>query len=141
MAAVSFVKTDAHACGGCFHQESDPQATVVTGHRMALSISPTQTVLWDQVRYAGSPSEFAWVLPIKPGARLEIGHNAWFEALEAATTTRVLAPRINCAPPPDFSEDYYYPTHDYYDSGCNCGCSDDVASTLFVFGACFAPHD
>ncbi len=35
MAIASFVTTDASACGGCFHRESDPESTVVTGHRMA----------------------------------------------------------------------------------------------------------
>ena len=53
---------DARACGGCFVPS---ETTVVTAHRMALAISPVQTVLWDQIQYAGSPAEFAWVLPVK----------------------------------------------------------------------------
>lgn len=93
---AAFVTTDAHACGGCFHLETDPETTVVTGHRMAFSISPTQTVLWDQVTYTGSPQAFAWVLPIKQGARLELGTNAWFEALDAATSTVVVPPPLAC---------------------------------------------
>jgi hypothetical protein len=56
----------AEACGGCFVQPSE--RTVVTDHRMALSISTTQTVLWDQIRYSGDPAEFAWVLPVRAGA-------------------------------------------------------------------------
>lgn len=94
--ASSFLATDAHACGGCFHQQNDPETTVVTGHRMAFSISPTQTVLWDQVSYTGSPAEFAWVLPIKKGAHLELATDAWFEALDAATSTVVVPPSVNC---------------------------------------------
>jgi len=91
-----FITTDAHACGGCFHLELDPETTVVTGHRMAFAISPTQTVLWDQVSYTGSPEGFAWVLPIKQGARLELGTNAWFESLDAATSTVVVPPQLDC---------------------------------------------
>ncbi|MCA9623968.1 MAG: DUF2330 domain-containing protein [Myxococcales bacterium] len=90
--------SDARACGGCFHPEdqSPEQTSVVTAHRMALSISTDQTVLWDQVQYAGSPEEFAWVLPVKPGARLEVASDAWLEALEAATAVRVSPPAIQC---------------------------------------------
>src|SRR5262249_48579403 len=73
----------ASACGGCFHPPTE--STVVTDHRMAFSISPTQTILWDQIRYTGSPSEFAWVLPIHQGARVEISHDEWFAALDAST--------------------------------------------------------
>jgi len=64
---------------------------------MALAVSPHESVLWDQVQYAGSPAEFAWLLPVRPGARLELGTDAWFEALDAATGVRVLAPFIRCA--------------------------------------------
>lgn len=89
---------DAHACGGCFHPYDLPpeNASVVVAHRMALAVSLDQTVLWDQVQYAGSPEEFAWVLPVKPGATIEVASDAWFETLEAATGVRVTAPPVSC---------------------------------------------
>lgn len=79
---------EARACGGCFHP---PEAvdSVVTGHRMAFAMSGDRTVLWDQIKYSGSPSEFGWVLPVAPGAVLEESTDAWFESLDAVTTTRV----------------------------------------------------
>jgi hypothetical protein len=84
----------AEACGGCFHEEivPAPQRSVVTDHRMAFSISPTQTVLWDQIRYAGDPREFAWVLPVRPGARVELSRDAWFAALDASTQPVIQGP-------------------------------------------------
>jgi hypothetical protein len=85
---------DAHACGGCFVGPSE--STVVTGHRMALSISPTQAVLWDQIQYSGDPAEFSWVLPVKPGARIELSTDAFFEALDAGTTVTVQSPPEGC---------------------------------------------
>ncbi|HEY3235001.1 MAG TPA: DUF2330 domain-containing protein [Polyangiaceae bacterium] len=88
----------ARACGGCFHpppQTSTP--SVVTGHRMAFAVSATRTVLWDQIQYSGSPSDFAWVLPVRAGAYLETSTDAWFEALEAVTATRVTSPELVCA--------------------------------------------
>jgi hypothetical protein len=106
---------DARACGGCFHQENQPETTVVTGHRMALSISQAQTVLWDQVQYSGSPADFAWVLPVKPGAHIELANNAWFEALDAATSTRVVPPALNCS---------QVGFDDVGSRGCACGSAD-----------------
>jgi len=95
----------AHACGGCFNHERPapapdvppPPPSMVTAHRMAVSISQTQTVLWDSVSYDGEPQEFAWVLPVGPGARLELASEAFFEALDAVTRPRVFAPRMRCS--------------------------------------------
>ncbi len=84
----------ADACGGCFVPPSTP--TVVSGHRMVMAVSPTQSTLWDQIQYAGEPEEFAWVLPIKPGARIETATAAFFEVLEATTVTRIQQPQVNC---------------------------------------------
>jgi hypothetical protein len=91
---------DAAACGGCYHRESETESTVVTGHRMVLSVSTQQTVLWDQIQYQGDPTEFAWVLPVKPGARIELATDAWFETLDAATVVNVVSPPLDCAPAP-----------------------------------------
>src|SRR4051812_3017049 len=86
LAAAALPTADARACGGCFHEVSQTQSTVVTGHRMAFAISPTHSVLWDQIAYAGAPASFAWVLPVKAGAVVELSNDAWFETLDAATT-------------------------------------------------------
>lgn len=81
---------DAAACGGCFVPQAE--RTVVTDHRMALSISPQQTVLWDQIRYSGDPREFAWVLPVRAGAKLEVSNDEWFSALDGSTQPVVYQP-------------------------------------------------
>src|SRR5262245_37831620 len=115
----------AHACGGCFVGDDD--STVVTGHRMALAISKDQTVLWDQITYDGDPAEFSWVLPIKPGARLEIANDAWFDVLDAGTSVTVGQPQIQCWDPSDWEGGYY---GDDYDDGGGFGCGsshDEVA--------------
>jgi hypothetical protein len=93
-ACVALVDTDARACGGCFIPPNPPPAerSVVTGHRMAFSISTTQTVLWDQITYSGNPREFAWVLPVKPGAVIQASRDEWFAALDAATQPVISAP-------------------------------------------------
>jgi hypothetical protein len=95
-----FIASDADACGACVVPLTDP--TVVTGHRMALSISPDQTVLWDQIQYSGDPAEFAWVLPVKTGAKIEVASDAFFEALDAATSVQVIQPTVTCDQPMSF---------------------------------------
>jgi hypothetical protein len=89
-----FLETDrADACGGCFAPPpQQSESTVVTDHRMALSVSSQQTVLWDQIRYTGDPREFAWVLPVRAGAKVEVSNEEWFTALDASTQPVVYAP-------------------------------------------------
>lgn len=91
---------DAAACGGCFHPATDTSGSVVTDHRMVFEITSQETILWDQVRYAGDPKEFAWVLPVRAGARIELSRDEWIAALDAATRTTVEGPRVLCPPRP-----------------------------------------
>jgi len=98
MLSLAEGEPDARACGGCFHGPPAPQqtVTVINDHRMVFSISQSQTVLWDQIEYTGQASEFAWVLPVKPGARIELSQDAWMASLEASTQTVIQAPVNNC---------------------------------------------
>ncbi len=91
------VPRDADACGGCFHPQAEVGASVITDHRMALKVSTKETILWDQVRYAGAPEEFAWVLPVREGAKIELSRDAFLTALDAATQSRVDGPHFSCA--------------------------------------------
>src|SRR5688572_29281235 len=79
----------ADACGGCFHPQAEVGSSVVTDHRMVFKISTSETILWDQVRYTGDPKEFAWVLPVRDGAKVELSRDAWISALDASTKTTV----------------------------------------------------
>ncbi len=81
--ALAVTPDRADACGGCF--APNETVTVVTGHRMAVAISPTETTLWDQIQYAGDPEDFVWVLPIEGETLVELASNAFFEALGGTT--------------------------------------------------------
>jgi hypothetical protein len=107
----------AHACGGCFHSPPPSQSVdaVITDHRMVLSISTTQTVLWDQIRYSGTAGAFAWVLPVKPGARIELSQDAWMASLDAATQTVIQGPSAFCGGP----------AQEQSTGGGGCGSADD----------------
>ncbi|NUO48957.1 MAG: DUF2330 domain-containing protein [Polyangiaceae bacterium] len=93
-ALATVAPSDAKACGGCFHPPAIP--TVVSGHRMVMAVSTEQSTLWDQIQYAGEPEEFAWVLPVKPGARVETATAAFFEVLEGTMQTRIQQPFVDC---------------------------------------------
>jgi hypothetical protein len=103
--------------------------TVVTDHRMVLSLSMTQTVLWDQIKYAGTPADFAWVLPVKPGAVIELSQDAWIASLDAATQTVIQGPSSSCAPPPVDYED------DGNGGGCGFGASSNSAEGFAAGGS------
>ncbi len=91
--------TPAHACGGCFSPPSQ-NPTVVTDHRMILSVSLQQTTLYDQIEYSGAPESFAWVLPIAGTVDVGLSADIVFDVLDSLTHTTVFAPPLGCAPPP-----------------------------------------
>src|SRR5438874_10376058 len=86
---------DAAACGGCF-QPPGETPTSVTDHRMILSVSPQQTMLYDQIRYQGNPASFAWVLPIAGEAKVGLSADVLFSTLDRVSQTTILAPPPNC---------------------------------------------
>ena len=93
---------DARACGGCFHEPPAPSEvpSVITDHRMILSISSQQTTLYDQIRYQGSPASFAWVLPISGVATVGLSADVVFATLDKLTEVGIQAPPLVCPSPP-----------------------------------------
>ncbi len=90
--------SDSYACGGC--AVPIDESTVVTGHRMLLSVSKTSTTLWDQIQYTGDPQTFAWILPIKGQVEIGLSSDVLFAQLSSLTATVVAPPPLNCPPPP-----------------------------------------
>ena len=89
----------AAACGGCFHDPNEIDS-VITDHRMILSISQGQTTLYDQIEFQGTASSFAWVLPIKGNVTVGLSSDLLFASLDQLTDTQVVPPPANCPPPP-----------------------------------------
>ncbi len=99
--AFALAPLSAEACGGCFAPPNTIQT--VTDHRMVISLSAEQSVLWDQFRYSGRPEDFSWILPIRDGnqVRIELAENQFLSALDNLT-----APILNTPPrPPSFCSD------------------------------------
>ena len=91
---------DAAACGGCFHPPAQT-ASDITDERMLLSASTAQSTLYDQIRYAGSPTSFAWVLPIHGTVDVGLSADVLFDSIDALTATQIVPPYPNCPPPPN----------------------------------------
>src|ERR1700691_2169332 len=89
---------DAAACGGCFHP---PTQTVsdITDERMLLSVSTLQSTLYDQLRYTGSPSNFAWFLPIHGTVDIGLSADVLFDSIDVLTETQINPPAPNCPSP------------------------------------------
>ena len=85
---------EALACGGCF---APPGAvTVVTDHRMAFSMSATQTTLWDQFAFTGRASEFSWILPIRyaPSVRVALADERFLTFLHNLSVPSLTPPYV-----------------------------------------------
>jgi hypothetical protein len=87
----------ASACGGCFQ----PTQTIsdITDERMLLSVSAAQSTLYDQITYSGSPSSFAWVLPIHGTVTVGLSADVLFNSVDAVTRTQINPPPQNCPSP------------------------------------------
>lgn len=86
---------------------------------MAFAISETQTVLWDQFQYQGDPADFSWVLPVRPGAYVEVAEDAWLASLDTFTSPVVVPPQLNCA--------------SSNGGGCSCGAIESDAASARGF--------
>jgi uncharacterized protein DUF2330 len=87
----------ARACGGCFHPPTQT-VTDITDERMLLTVSTTQSTLYDQIQYSGSPTSFAWVLPIHGAVTVGLSADVLFDSVDVLTETQITPPPSGCAP-------------------------------------------
>ncbi|MBS2018421.1 MAG: DUF2330 domain-containing protein [Deltaproteobacteria bacterium] len=131
--AVTTHSREADACGACYSSSSE--STVVQDHRMAFSIGKQQTVLWDSISYSGNPKEFAYVLPVKPGARLEPSNEAFFTALDASTRPIIMGPQPQGGGGGGYGGGRYPNDVTYGESGGGCCSSSATTSSDLNAGA------
>jgi hypothetical protein len=99
VSAVTFTgERPASACGGCFHPPSQT-VTDITDERMLLAVSATQSTLYDQIEYSGSPTSFAWVLPIHGTVTVGLSADVLFDSIDTLTATQIIPPPQNCPSP------------------------------------------
>ncbi|HEX3769532.1 MAG TPA: DUF2330 domain-containing protein [Polyangiaceae bacterium] len=103
LAATVAGERGASACGGCFHPPTQT-VTDITDERMLLAVSGTQSTLYDQIQYSGSPSNFAWVLPIHGTVTVGLSADVLFDSIDELTATQINPPPQNCPPPPNCNQ-------------------------------------
>ena len=64
----------------------------MSSERVAVATAPSRTTRWVQVNVTGASAGFAWLVPVHPGARLDLGSDAWLDALDASTAPVILPP-------------------------------------------------
>jgi hypothetical protein len=81
---------DARAVGAVAGRQGE--TVTVSAARVAVATTPGRTTLWAQVAVAGAGTGFVWIVPVRAGARIDLGSDAWLDALDAATSPVVLPP-------------------------------------------------
>jgi hypothetical protein len=62
-------------------------------------VSATQSTLYDQIEYSGSPTSFAWVLPIHGTVTVGLSADVLFDSIDTLTATQINPPPRNCPSP------------------------------------------
>lgn len=99
LALLGATEREAAACGGCVVPPNQV-ASDITDERMLLSVSTKQTTLYDQIRYAGSPESFAWILPIHGTVDVGLSADVLFASIDSLTATQINPPPVSCPGPP-----------------------------------------
>lgn len=72
---------------------SPPDSAELREAHVAIAHSPTQSTLWFSATLEGAADDIHIIVPVSPGARVDLSTDAWFEALADSTHTRVLPPQ------------------------------------------------
>lgn len=75
----------AAACGGMFPADA---YTEQSAERLIFAIDPGKVTLYEQIRYTGTPKEFAWVLPVPAVPTVETTSISLFQELDRQTAPR-----------------------------------------------------
>jgi hypothetical protein len=76
---------------------SPPDSAELREARVAIAHGPAQSTLWFSAKIEGAADDIHVIVPVPPGARIDLSTDAWFEALADTTHTRVIPPQA----PPD----------------------------------------
>jgi len=94
LALLALAPARAHAFGAVAGPEG--QLVSLSTVRVAIATEGARTTRWAQVTVTGTTTGFAWMVPVQPGARLDLASDAWLDALDVATVPVVLPPVTGC---------------------------------------------
>ena len=88
VAAALLLPSAAFACGGCFVPPGQTNAPVLQNAERILFSHDALTkksYVWVEIRYAGPPGDFSWVLPLPKVPDVAVGDSWLFDRLDLAT--------------------------------------------------------
>jgi hypothetical protein len=89
LAVAAFVPRRAEAMGAVVSRPDESAS--IADVRLAVAVSPERTTRWAQITLSSYPAGgFAWLVPLEPGARVDLASDAWIDALDAATAPVVV---------------------------------------------------
>lgn len=89
LACMLFTPLSAAACGGLFTADS---YTEQSAERLIFAVNPGKVTLYEQIRYTGSPRDFAWVLPVPAIPQIDTASVELFQNLNTQTAPHFYTP-------------------------------------------------
>ncbi len=89
--AALLLPSAAFACGGCFVPAGLTSTPVLQNAERILFSHDTVTkksYVWVEIRYAGPPGDFSWVLPLPKAPDVSVGDSWLFDRLDLATAAQ-----------------------------------------------------
>ncbi len=139
LGTILFTTREASACGGFFPPPSETPADV-TDERMILSVSATQTTLYSEIKYSGSPASFGWVLPIHGKVDVALSSDALFATLDGFTATKIQRPATGCAAVSVCPEDQMAGSARNEDAGASTGAGGGDGHVVVTSAATVGPY-
>jgi hypothetical protein len=68
------------------------EAVSIASVRIAVATAFGRTTRWAQISLSSSAAPFVWLVPVQPGARVDLTTDAWLDALDAATVPVIVPP-------------------------------------------------
>lgn len=89
LACMLLTPLSAAACGGLFTADS---YTEQSAERLIFAVDPGKVTLYEQIRYTGSPADFAWVLPVPAVPQVDTASVELFQNLNTQTAPHFYTP-------------------------------------------------
>ena len=89
--AALLLPSAAFACGGCFVPAGLTSTPVLQNAERILfshDAITKKSYVWVEIRYAGPPGDFSWVLPLPKAPDVAVGDSWLFDRLDLATAAR-----------------------------------------------------
>lgn len=90
VACVFAASSSASAVGALAARPAE--TSIAASGEVAIAVTETHVTTWARTRFVGAADAVAWLVPVPPGAVIDVAAPGWLDALEDVTAPRILAP-------------------------------------------------